>query len=141
MSHQDENSVEALLADIRAIAQQQTELSLNIAEGLLTGAKSLVNTVEFDSLEEANAFLQANRTGMMEYASQLHELIASCYLDDLIGQKVMKVQKALGPVSVSSKVADVILGDADGKKIELDHLGLDLSTKRLKTPFRQAPVV
>ena len=131
--------VEALLEDIRSIAQEQTELSLSIAEGLLSGAKSLVERTGFDSLEEANAFLRENRAEMMNYAGKLHELIASCYLDDLIGQKVMKVQKALMPAVVSSKIADSIIGDSDVKKIEIANL--ELSHRLLQTPFRQSPLM
>lgn len=139
---QDDATVSTLLADIRDIAQQQTELTLTIAEGLLESSKSIVSQVRFDSLAEADTFLQTKRDEMMTYANQLHELIASCYLDDLIGQKVMKIEKALQPALVSSKIADSMVGNIDAKKIEINSemLNPDLMTpaaKMLTTPFRQ----
>lgn len=131
--HENEVSVGALLDDIRGIAQQQTELTLNIAEGLLASSKSIVSTVRFNSLEEANAFLEIKRDEMMKYANQLHELIASSYLDDLVGQKVMKIQKSLS-VSVSSKIGS----GSNIKKIEITpDVGVDLSSKIMVTPFHQ----
>jgi hypothetical protein len=133
---QDEVSVDTLLADIRHIAQEQTALTLSIAEGLLASSKDIVGTVRFNSLDEANAFLQARRDDMMGYANQLHELIASCYLDDLIGQKVMKIQQSLADVD---KVSSIIVDDLQGKKIELDTvMSMQMAGALLVAPFRQA---
>ena len=59
---QDDATVSTLLADIRDIAQQQTELTLTIAEGLLESSKSIVSQVRFDSLAEADAFCRLSVT-------------------------------------------------------------------------------
>lgn len=129
MENKEEISVNLLLSDITDIAKQQTELTLNIAEGLLKNSKSIVETIRFDSLEEANEFLQEKKDEMIHFANLLQELIASCYLDDLVGQKVMKI-----------KNMTVLEGSCSADRINIDTDKLNFVPKMMMPSFSKPPL-